>query len=180
MRGVNYATGLNILIGRETIATGVKRLGEELTAIYRYRHPLLLAVLKGSIVFLSDLVRHLDFSLEVDFIRVSSYGYGTHSTGNIELSPHPLINVRDRHVIIIEDIVDTGNTTEYLGGFLRQQCPASLAICALLNKPSRRVCDVTVDFSGFEISDRFVVGYGLDLGEEFRNLPDICYIERPS
>ena len=179
MRGVNYAAGLNILIGRETIAAGVKRISEELTAVYQNRHPLLLAVLKGSVVFLSDLLRHLDFPLEVDFIRISSYGNGTSSSGIIESIRQPLIDIENRHVIIIEDIVDTGHTTEYLFESLHQKSPASIAICALLNKPSRRVCNVSVDFSGFEIPDRFVVGYGLDLGEEFRNLPDICYIEQP-
>jgi hypoxanthine phosphoribosyltransferase len=137
----------------------------------------LVAVLKGAFVFLSDLMRHIQGDVSVDFIAVSSYLQGTTTSGEVRLITDLEWPIDGRHVVIVEDIVDTGSTLTYLQGILRARNPKSLATACLLNKPSRRKVDVVVDYVGFTIEDRFVVGYGLDHAERFRNLPYIGVID---
>jgi len=134
-------------------------------------------VLKGSFVFLSDLIRAVDIPLEIDFVRLSSYGAGTKSSGKVRVMQGLKTAIKGRHVLVIEDIVDTGLTISFLLDYLRRRRPASLKLCALFDKPSRRKVQVPVDYLGFSIEDYFVVGYGLDLDERFRYLPDLCVLE---
>jgi hypoxanthine phosphoribosyltransferase len=173
-----YSADLKILIGREALAAAVKRIGQELSASYRSRNPVLVGVLKGSVIFISDLIRQLDFPLELDFVSLSSYGSGIQSSGKVKMLLAPSISLAGRHVLVVEDIVDTGLSMKYLVKRLARQSPASLKICALLDKPSRREAEVKIDYLGFNIQDRFIVGYGLDFAQQYRNLPDICYIEK--
>jgi len=128
-------------------------------------------------MFMADLIRLLDFPLEVDFIRLSSYGGATESSGKIKVVQGLQSKVRGRDVLVIEDIVDTGRTTAFLLDYLRKKKPASLKICALTDKPSRRQVPVTIDYLGFTVPNKFIVGYGIDMDEKFRYLPDICFIE---
>ncbi len=171
-----YSPRLKLLISREEISQAVRRLAAEITRDYSKQHPVVLGVLKGSFVFLSDLVRQLDFPLEVDFVGLSSYRE-TQSLGEVTLYCPPTTGLHGRHVLIVEDIVDTGLATSFLLKYLKPRGPASVKICALLDKPSRRRAEVKVDYLGFEVPDRFMVGYGLDCNQEFRNLPDLYCLE---
>ena len=166
-----------ILFTRDEIEATVKRLAAEIKKDYHGKQPILICVLKGSFMFMADLIRLLDFPLEVEFIRLSSYGRGRESSGKIKVEQGLRSEVKGRDVLIIEDIVDTGLTVSFLLGYLRKKKPASLKLCALTDKPSRRQIPVTIDYLGFTVPNRFLVGYGLDLDEEFRNLPDICVLE---
>ena len=166
-----------VLLDRREIQTAVERLGAEISRDYHDRHPVLVAVLKGSFIFLADLIRLLDFPLEVEFIGLSSYGKGVESSGRIKVVQNLRCDIRDRHVLIIEDIVDTGLTTSFLLDYLKKKKPASIKVCTLTSKPSGRKFPVTVDYLGFTVPDKFLVGYGLDCSEKFRNLPDICILE---
>jgi len=168
---------LHILLSHEQIEAAVKKLAAEIRQEYQDKYPLLICVLKGSFVFMADLIRHLDFPLEVEFIRLSSYGRGRESSGKIKVVQGLRSKVRGRDVLVVEDIVDTGLTTGFLLDYLRQKKPASLRLCALTDKPSRRQVPVTIDYLGFTVPDKFLVGYGLDLDEKFRNLPDIYVLE---
>jgi hypoxanthine phosphoribosyltransferase len=167
----------SVLFGRKEIAATVRRLAAEISWDYHDKNPVLIAVLKGSFVFLADLIRLLDFPLEVEFIRLSSYGKGKESSGRIGVVHGLRSEVRGRHVLIIEDIVDTGLTINFLLDYLLQKKPASVRLCSLTDKPSRRKSAVAIDYLGFTVPDRFLVGYGLDWDEKFRHLPDICIIE---
>lgn len=166
-----------VLLSREQIAAGVRRLAAEITRDYRGKEPLLVGVLKGSFMFLADLIRRLDFPLEVDFISLSSYGAGTESSGKVKVLQDLRAEVTDRHVLVVDDIVDTGLTTAFLIDYLKKRKPASIRLCALTDKPSRRKVPLTIDYLGFTVPDKFLVGYGLDWDEKFRNIPDICYLE---
>jgi hypoxanthine phosphoribosyltransferase len=165
------------LLGEEEIRSAVSRLAEEIQRDYRDKNPLLIGILKGSFIFLADLIRNLDIPLEVDFIRLASYGTGTSTSGKVTLVHDIPISIADRHVLVVEDIVDTGLTTCYLLDYLRNKAPASLKLCALIDKPSRRQVPVRIDYLGFSIPDRFIVGYGIDWREHYRNLPDIRYVK---
>jgi hypoxanthine phosphoribosyltransferase len=167
----------SVLFNREDIAVAVHRLAAEISRDYNDKNPVLIAVLKGSFVFLADLVRLLDFPLEIEFIRLSSYGKGKESSGRVRVVQGLGSEVRGRHVLVIEDIVDTGLTVNFLLNYLRQKKPASVRLCSLTDKHSRRKCPVTIDYLGFTVPDKFLVGYGLDWDEKFRHLPDICIIE---
>ena len=167
----------HILFARDEIETAVKRLAAEIKKDYYDKQPILICVLKGSFMFMADLVRLLDFPLEVEFIRLSSYGRGRESSGKIKVMQGLRSEVKGRDVLIIEDIVDTGLTISFLLDYLRKKKPASLKLCALTDKPSRRQTPVTIDYLGFTVPDKFLVGYGLDWDEKFRNLPDICVLE---
>jgi len=171
---------LHILLSHEQIEAAVKKLAAEVRQEYQDKYPLLICVLKGSFVFMADLIRHLDFPLEVEFIRLSSYGRGRESSGKIKVVQGLRSKVRGRDVLVVEDIVDTGLTTGFLLDYLRQKKPASLRLCALTDKPSRRQVPVTIDYLGFTVPNKFLVGYGLDWDEKFRNLPDICFLEEQS
>jgi len=166
-----------ILLRREEIAAAVKRLAAEIEKDYRHKCPLLIGILKGSFISMADLVRQLDFPLEVEFVRVSSYGRGRESSGKIKAVRGLTSAVRGRDVLLIEDIVDSGLTTGFVLDYLTKKKPASLKLCALTDKPSRRREPVEIDYLGFTVPDRFLVGYGLDWDERFRNLPDICFLE---
>jgi len=167
----------HILFTKEDIEAVVKRLAAEIRKDYCAKHPLLIGVLKGSFVFMADLIRLLDFPLEVEFIRLSSYGQGTESSGRIKVVQGLRSSIKGRDVLVIEDIVDTGFTTAFLLDYLRRKKPASLKLCALTDKPSRRQVPVTIDYLGFTVPNKFIVGYGIDWDEKFRYLPDICFVE---
>jgi hypoxanthine phosphoribosyltransferase len=168
---------LRVLIPRAEIESAVNRLASEITGDYREKNPLLLGILKGSFVFMADLMRRLDFPLEVDFIRLSSYGSGQQTQGRVKVVQGLSLSVRGRHVLVVEDIVDTGITVAFLLEYLKKKKPASLRLCALTDKPSRRRVPVTIDYPGFTVPDKFIVGYGIDFNEKYRNLHDICYLE---
>jgi len=166
-----------ILFTTEEIEAKVKTLAGEIRRDYQDKHPLLIGVLKGSFMFMADLTRRLDFPLEVEFIRLSSYGGGRESSGKVRVVQGLRSPIKGRDVLVIEDIVDTGLTISFLLDYLRKKIPASLKLCALTDKPSRRQTPVTIDYLGFTVPDKFIVGYGLDLDEKFRNLPDMCCVE---
>jgi len=168
---------LKKLIKSDEIDVALQRLASEIVRDYRGKNPLLIGILKGSFIFLADLVRRLDVPLEVDFVRLSSYGSGTESSGKIKILGRLNQPVEGRHVIVVEDIIDTGLTTAYFLRYVKRHKPASAALCALTEKPSRRRVDVKIAYLGFTVPDKFIVGYGIDWNEKYRNLPDICYIE---
>jgi len=167
---------LSILFTRDEIATTVNRLAAEISQDYHDKHPVLIAVLKGSFMFLADLIRLLDFPLEMEFIRLSSYGGGK-SPGKVKLVQGVRSKVKDRHVLVIDDIIDTGLTTRFILNYLGKKKPASLKLCVLTDKPSRRQVPVNIDYRGLIVPNKFIVGYGLDWDERFRNLPDIYAVE---
>jgi len=168
---------LHCLFPKAEIDAAISRLAEEITRDYRDKNPLLLGVLKGSFIFLADLVRLLDFPLEVEFIRLSSYGSGTRTSGRVKVVQGLRSPVKGRDVLVVEDIVDTGITIAFLLDYLKKKKTASLRLCSLTDKPSRRQVPVTIDYPGFTVPDKFLVGYGLDYDEQFRHLPDICFLE---
>jgi len=168
---------LKVFLTEEEIKAAVKRLASEISGDYRGKTPVLIGVLKGSFIFLADLIRQLSFPLEVDFIKLSSYGSGQRSSGEIKLVSDLSLKIEGREVLVVEDIVDTGLTTAFLLDYLKKEKPASLRLCALADKPSRRQAPVKIDYLGFDVPDKFVVGYGLDFGEKFRNLPAIYFLE---
>ncbi len=168
---------LHILKTGDEIKAEVKRLASEISRDYQDKNPILIGVLKGSVVFLVDLVRLLAFPLEVDFVKLSSYGNAKESSGKIKLVCDISSEIKDRDILVVEDIVDTGLTTAFLLDYLKQKKPASVKLCALSEKPSRREVPVKIDYLGFAVPDKFLVGYGLDFNEKFRNLPDICFLE---
>jgi len=167
----------HILFRREEIEATVKRLAAEIKQDYQGRHPFLIGILKGSFMFMADLIRLLNVPLEVEFIRLSSYGGGKESSGRIKVVQGLRSSIKGREVLVIEDIVDTGLTISFLLDYLWKRKPASLKLCALTDKPSRRQVPVTIDYLGFTVPNKFIVGYGLDWDEDFRYLPDICFVE---
>lgn len=168
---------LEVLITQDEISRVVKRLSQEISRDYRDKHPLLLGILKGSFIFLADLVRLLEIPVEIDFIRLSSYGSSKVSSGKVRVVHGLNSKVRGKDVIVIDDIVDTGLATRFVIDYLSRRKPASVKVCALLDKPSRRQTSVPIEYLGVKIPDRFVVGYGLDYDERFRELPDIRVVE---
>jgi hypoxanthine phosphoribosyltransferase len=174
---INYQEKLKVLYSRQEIEAAVTRLAAEITREYQGYNPLLLGVLKGSFVFMSDLVRRLDFPLETGFVQLSSYGRGKESSGKIKIPYDLKTPVKNRDVLVVEDIVDTGNSLAFLADYLQRKKPASLRFCCLLDKPSRREVTVPVHFRGFTVPDKFLVGYGMDYAEQYRNLPDICVLD---
>jgi len=174
---MNSQPKLHVLFRRDEIEATVKRLAAEIRKDYHDKYPLLIGVLKGSFMFMADLIRPLDFPLEVEFIRLSSYGRDRQSSGRIKVVQGLRSEVRDREVLVVEDIVDTGLTTSFLLDYLRKKKPASLKLCSLTDKPSRRQIPVNIEYLGFTVPDKFLVGYGLDWDQKFRNLPDIYVLE---
>jgi hypoxanthine phosphoribosyltransferase len=162
-----------VLIDGETLRSRIVELGAEISADYEGRDLLLIGVLKGAIFFISDLMRELTVPCEIDFMAISSYGAGTDSSGVVRILKDLEINISGRDVLVVEDIIDSGLTLSYLRRTLTARKPASLEICALLTKPERREVEVPVRYVGFEIPNRFVIGYGLDFAERYRNLPYI-------
>ena len=162
-----------ILISREQIAETVKRMARQIERDCPREMPLLVAVLKGSFIFLADLVRQMQRPVEIDFLCLSSYGSDVKSSGKVRLRMGVTSPVKGRDVLVVEDIVDTGLTTSFAAGYLRRKGASSVKLCTLLDKSSRRQVPVTLDYMGFTVPDAFVVGYGLDLDEQYRHLPDI-------
>ncbi len=167
---------LEVLISRNRIAQRVAELGAEITHDYAGQSVLLVGVLKGAAVFLCDLARTIDLDVRMDFIGVSSYGKASTSSGEVQLTKDLSEPLDGIHVILVEDILDTGVTLNFLKQLLMARKPASLKLAALLEKPARRKVDVQAEYIGFTIPDEFVVGYGLDYGERYRNLPDVCVV----
>jgi hypoxanthine phosphoribosyltransferase len=166
------------MLSREEIAERVAELGAQITKEYRDGSLVLLCVLKGSFVFASDLARAIDLPLRIDFLGVRSYGEGTESSGVVQITQDLSRPIENEDVLIVEDIVDTGLTIAHLMDLLRTRAPRSVKVCALLHKPVRSRVQVKIDYLGFTIEDKFVVGYGLDFAERYRNLPYIGVVER--
>lgn len=170
-------SSLEVLIPADVLQARIREIGAEIASDYAGRSPLLICVLKGAMVFMADLIRTIDLPLTIDFIAVSSYGSGTRSTGEVRIVKdldHPL---EGSDVIFVEDILDTGLTLSYLLDTFRARGVASVKLAALLNKPERRKVEVELDYKGFDIPDKFVVGYGLDFDERYRNLPYIGVVK---
>jgi len=166
-----------VLFSRVKIEATVRRLATEITGDYHDKTPLLVCILKGSFLFTADLVRFLGFPLELDFVRLSSYGGGKQTSGEVKVAQALRSPVKGRDILVVEDIVDTGLTLSFFLDYLKKKEPASVKLCSLMDKPSRRQTPVAIDYLGFTVPDKFLVGYGLDFGEKFRNLPDICVME---
>jgi hypoxanthine phosphoribosyltransferase len=166
-----------VLISSEKIEAKVREIGARITEDYRGEKPLLIGILRGAVVVMSDLMRNIDLQCELDFMDISSYGTGTSSSGVVRILKDLEEDITNRHILIVEDIIDTGLTLSYLMRSLHARKPASLEICALLSKPSRRRAELDVRYLGFEVPDEFVVGYGLDYAGAYRNLPDICVLK---
>ncbi|MFQ6058074.1 MAG: hypoxanthine phosphoribosyltransferase [Anaerolineae bacterium] len=162
-----------ILITAEEIQAKTAELGKQISEDYRGQDLLLVCILKGGMMFLADLMRTITIPHEIDFMAVSSYGASTESSGVVRILMDLETNIQGRNVLIVEDIIDTGRTLKYITENLKTRRPASLRICTLLNKPARRTIDIPLDYVGFEIPDKFVIGYGLDYGQIYRNLPFI-------
>jgi hypoxanthine phosphoribosyltransferase len=162
-----------MLVTSEEIQDKVRELGERITEDYQGEDLLLVGILRGAVVFLSDLMRHLELTCEIDFMDVSSYGAETTTSGVVRILKDLEEDITGRHVLIVEDIIDTGLTLSYLTRILLARKPASLEICTLLSKPSRRQANIDVKYLGFEVPDEFVVGYGIDFAGRYRNLRDI-------
>lgn len=166
-----------ILIDEETLQERIRELAEQISRDYEGKDLLLVCVLKGGFMFLADLTRHITIPHEIDFMATSSYGAATETSGVVRILKDLDTPIEGRNVLIVEDIIDTGLTLNYLTRILKARNPASLRICTLLNKKERRLVDVPLDYIGFDIPNKFVVGYGLDFGELYRNLPYIAVLK---
>lgn len=162
-----------VLFDEAALKSRITEMGAEMTRDYAGKEPMLVSVLRGSYIFMADLTRNIDLPCTVDFMAVSSYGAGTSSSGQVKIIKDLSDDIEGKDVIVVEDILDSGNTLSYLIEILKARQPASIKLCTLLDKPSRRTKEVKVDYSGFSIPDEFVVGYGLDYAEKYRNLPYI-------
>lgn len=171
MKGQNF----RILISEQQIKDKISELGKTITEDYKDKNLLLISVLKGSFIFMSDLARSIKLDLKIDFLSVSSYS-GTTSTGVVRILNDLSIPIIGYDILLVEDILDSGRTLAYITSILKERKPNSIEVCTLLDKPSRRVVDVDVKYSGFSIPDEFVVGYGLDYNEDYRNLRDIAVV----
>lgn len=162
-----------VLFSEAELKTRVAELGAQISADYQGKNPIIISVLRGSYIFMADLTRKISLPCTIDFMAVSSYGKGTTSSGQVKIVKDLSENIEGRDVIVVEDILDSGNTLSYLLQILKARHVASVKLCTLLDKPSRRVKDVRADYVGFSVPDYFVVGYGLDYAEYYRNLPYI-------
>ncbi|OPJ56830.1 hypoxanthine phosphoribosyltransferase [Alkalithermobacter paradoxus] len=163
----------DILISKEDIDKKVYEIAKKIESDYKGEELLLIGVLKGAFVFISDLIRHIDLDVSLDFMAVSSYGMATKTSGTVKILKDLDVDIENKNILIVEDIIDTGLTLKYLSDNLKSRNPKSMKICTLLDKPERRECHLDIDYVGFEIPDKFIVGYGIDCGEKFRNLPYI-------
>lgn len=170
---------LDVLISRERLADKVAELGARITEDYRGKDLVLVGVLKGSFIFFADLIRTIDLPVQIDFLSVSSYGGNTSTSGVVKFNQDLSRPIVDKHVILVEDIVDTGLTMKYLLENFETRKPASLAVCSLLEKPSRARVSIDIAYKGFTIPDEFVVGYGLDYDERYRNVPWLGVLKNP-
>jgi hypoxanthine phosphoribosyltransferase len=178
-QNARHSAPMKILLRSAAIRKRVVEVAREITRDFRGERVHLIGVLKGACIFLSDLIREIDLDTSLDFMAVSSYGKGKESSGQVRLNKDLDSSIAGLNVILVEDILDTGLTLSYLYRILRQRRPKALKIAALLDKPSRRVKDIRADYVGFTIPNEFVVGYGLDCGERYRNLKDICVLSAP-
>ena len=167
---------LNILINKSKLEKRIEEMARQIEKDYEGKDIVFIGILKGSIMFMAELAKNIKSNVEMDFMDVSSYE-GTESTGNIKINKDIRNSIEGKDVIIVEDIIDTGRTLTYLVEYLKQKNPNSLKIATMLSKPSRRIMELNVDYIGFAIDDKFVVGYGLDYNENYRNLPYIGYLE---
>jgi len=166
-----------VLITREEISTRIKELGEQITRDYQEKNLLLVGVLKGAVVFMADLMREIRTTVDIDFMDVSSYGSSTESSGVVRILKDLDTDIQGKHIIIVEDIIDSGLTLNYLTKLLQSRNPASIKVCVLLDKPERRDLEVSIHYRGFSVPNEFIVGYGLDYDGKYRNLPDICILK---
>jgi len=166
-----------ILVTREELKNNAKELGKRISSDYEGKELVLIGVLKGGVVFFADLIREITIPIDVDFISVSSYGNSTKSSGVVRIIKDIVIDITNKHVLIVEDLVDTGLTLHYLKSMFEARGPKDVKICTALDKPSRRKVDLEIDYKGITIPDKFVVGYGLDYAEKYRNLPDVCVLD---
>ena len=171
------AEKIKVLISEEEVDARIRELGEKISKEYEGKQIHLICVLKGGVFFMCELAKRITVPVSMDFMCVGSYGDGTKSSGVVRLAKDLDESIENKEVLIVEDIIDSGNTLYYLMDVLRQRKPASLRLCTLLDKPDRRVKDVHVDWTGFEIPDEFVVGYGVDYAQKYRNLPYIGVVE---
>ena len=174
---IGHDNKLKVLINRKDINRAVEMLAVDISQDYHDKNPVMIGVIKGAFIFLADLVRHLDFPLEIELVAITSYGGSTESSGKANLVYGVRCPLEGRHVLVVDDIVDTGVSLNYLLDYLRLLKPASLKLCTLLEKPAHRKISVQVDYLGMTVPDRFLIGYGLDIAGRYRNLPDICYID---
>ncbi len=165
-----------VLFSRKQVADTVKKLAAQIKLDYHDKNPLLIGILRGSFVFMADLVRHLDFPLSVEFVTLSSY-CGTKTSGTVKVVQGLCSEVKGRDVLVVEDIIDTGLTSAFFLEYLRKKKPASLRLCSLTDKPTRREVTVQIDYLGFTVPDKFIVGYGIDWNQQYRQLPDICVLD---
>lgn len=166
-----------ILIKEDELQLKIAELGAKITKDYKDKDLLLVCVLKGAVIFVSDLMRKIELPLDIDFMAISSYGSNTQSTGVVRILKDLNTSIEDRHVLIVEDIIDSGLTLSYLVENLKSRKPASVEICTILDKPDRRSIDLKIKYTGFQVPDEFVVGYGLDYDEKYRNLPYIAILK---
>lgn len=167
-----------VLISKEQLEKQAYELGNRISKDYEGKELVIIGVLKGGVIFLADLARNITIPCDLDFISVSSYGASTKSSGVVKINKDVDINILGKHVLIVEDIIDTGLTLNHLVELLKTRGPLSVKICAALDKPSRRKVDVQVEYKGFEIPDEFVIGYGLDYAGKYRNIPEVCVLKR--
>lgn len=167
-----------ILKTETEIKEKIKQLGEQISKDYEGKNPVMICILKGGIVFLSDLMRNISIQVELDFMSLSSYGDSTKSSGVVRIKKDIDVDISNRDVIIVEDIVDSGLTLKYLNEYFMQHNPASVKICTLLDKPKAHKIDIKIDYVGFEVGNEFVVGYGLDYAQKYRNLPYIGILKK--
>ena len=167
----------NVLITQDEIKRAVAKLASDISRDYQGKQLLLIGILKGSFVFIADLIRELDIPVEVDFVKLSSYGAGTETSGKVKVVQGLNTKIKGRDILVVEDIADTGLTVSFLMNYLRKKRPASLRLCVLIDKPSRHQVPVTIDYMGFNVPNKFIFGYGIDWNEKFRYLRDICYLD---
>lgn len=165
------------VLPKEEIEDAVAAVAHEISLDYAGKAPVLIGVLKGAFIFLADLIRKLNIPVQIDFLQVASYGDGTASSGKITITKEIGIDIRNRHVLIVEDIVDTGLTLAFLIEYLNRFGPKTIRVCALIDKTERRACEVAVDYSGRKVPEGFIVGYGLDFAEDYRHLPGIYHLK---
>lgn len=171
------AESIKVLISEEEVSKRIAEIGKEISEAYAGKEIHLICVLKGGVFFMCDLAKTISIPVSMDFMSVSSYGDGTSSSGIIKIVKDLDESLEGKHVMVVEDIIDSGRTLSYLLEILEKRKPASMGLCTLLDKPDRRVRDVKVDYVGFEVPDEFVVGYGLDYAQKYRNLPYIGVVE---
>ncbi|MCK4956608.1 MAG: hypoxanthine phosphoribosyltransferase [Candidatus Cloacimonetes bacterium] len=167
-----------IILDKETIERRVEELAQKITNDFKDKFPVIICILRGSVIFFSDLIKRIDTYVEIDFFSLSSYGNNSNSSGVVKIRKDIDTNIENRHVIVVEDIVESGLTLKYIFEYLEKHNPASLSICTLLNKPEVHQTDLKINYVGFNIENKFVVGYGLDYAERYRNLPYIGILKK--